>query len=97
MIHIQGDWYIDADPISGYVLAERVEAERKDETGKKVKQFVMSNPTYHRYLKDAFSAYLRRAQRELVHSTDRELKDAVRALQGLTEGVQMLFKEELGQ
>lgn len=95
MIHIQGDWYIDADQ-TNYILCRRVEVERKDkDTGAPCKVIEPRDQTFHRTIQQAATAYLRRMQRTAVEISDFELKDAVRALQGLTDDVQMLFKEEV--
>lgn len=85
MIILSDGWAIDSDNMQ-YVLGKPIAAMVKD---KPVKQ--MQSASYHATLEQAFTAFLRRMQREVVKSNDLSVEDAIQALQGAHNGVMAMF------
>ena len=88
MIRLFDNWVIDADQ-SNYILGREVERTKDGETIKEIR-----DQTFHRTIKQAGDALLRRLQRQAVHDNDYDVKAAVWALQVLTEAVNLALSEE---
>lgn len=73
MIKLKYGWAINADA-SQYILGKPTTVIVKD---KPIQQ--MQNATYHGTLDNALTAYLRRIQRDIVHSHDLTLEEACKA------------------
>lgn len=76
MIHIESNWYIDADKY-GFVL-QKYNGTRTDKDGKEIE--VWTDQKYYSTLKKALAGYFRVKSRNFVSSEDREIKDAIKEL-----------------
>lgn len=94
MIRLPYGYVIDADQ-GNYILGREVEVKRIDkETGEETTVKEIRDQTFHRTIKQAGDALLRRLQRRAVHDNDYDVKAAVWALQVLTEAVNLALSEE---
>ena len=85
MIHIEKNYYIDADE-SQFMLV-RMTGKKDKKTGKEVKDYL----SYHATISQAVKAYLRMQERNVVRNDDMELKAALSSFEKVADRLQRLI------
>lgn len=85
MIHVKGNWYIEADG-NEYILQR--------DTGKKDKKgnAVFTDRSYHISIESALRRLTRTLQMKVTELNDMELKEAIIAFEKITEKVEEAVK-----
>ena len=76
MIHIEDNWYIDADKY-GFVL-QKYNGKRLDKNGEEIE--IWTDQKYYSTLKKSITGYFRMKNRDFVSSNDKEILDALKEL-----------------
>lgn len=76
MIHIKGDWYIEADERTYNLM--QFAGTYVDKEGRVCSSY--KNTTYHATLEQALNQYVKYAIRDALNEDDLEIKEAIRVL-----------------